>query len=67
MTLIPEPDIDYKELDRAKVGEVFYSKTGFFKIAKWVLKKQEGFIVFDSYDSAMLAGLIFQNRRKKKK
>ena len=58
MTTIPEPDIDYEELERTKVGESFHSKTGFFKKAKWVLKLKEGFIVFDKFDNAMLGELI---------
>ena len=57
---MPEADIDYEELERRKVGEAFYSKTGFFKEGKWVLKLKEGCIVFDNYDSAMLGELIFK-------
>ena len=68
MTQIPEVDIDYEEKGRTEIGDFFYSKTSFFKKAKWVLKiSKTRFYVFDKHDSALLGSMIFNLKEESNK
>ena len=61
MTSIKEADVDYEAIEKADVGEIIYSKTGFFKKPKWVIKNMEGeSYIFDNFDTALLAEFIFK-------
>ena len=60
MTQMPEADIDYEEVDRAKEGEMVYSKPHWFKKAKWVIKYNGETFIFDNFDSCLLAELLIK-------
>ena len=64
---IPEPDIDYESVKKGEVGELVYSKTGFLKKSKWIIKDKSGRCwIFESYDAGRLAELILKQKEKQK-
>ncbi len=58
---IPEVDIDYDAVKKAEIGELVYSKTGFFKKTKWVIKDRKGkYYIFTDFNIGLLAELFLK-------
>lgn len=58
---IPEADIDYEAVKKAEIGELIYSKTGFFKAPKWIIKDKEGrCYIFTDFNIGLLAKLVLR-------